>query len=681
MISLLEDIFLNNTVGAYFCWGILLSLIGFIIWLVRIASKDSLQTKLILKQLSELEASKNSSITQIKSDSTTWENYKQSLIEVEQGDQILHQRTTPSSVLINPNTVNPKLFRGYFLTWIPSVLTTIGVLGTFIGLSIGLKGLKLETGSHSKAPSMERVEQEGNNSSPAVEDNGREEIDEMLNGIKELISGAKTAFYTSILGVLAGITFGIALRATRQCKANKIEDLSNILDRLITEVSSEEDLREIKNSNEHSSNHLKELIEQIGPKLQETLTAMPAQIGNAIGEEIKGAVSSIGTQSATDLGGAFQNLYDEHLKDLSGLAQAIQQQVQVTNAITERLNLLPEKLESSSQNLEKGAHSLHLVSEKFGNWDSSLLKYSETVSSSSELFDQASGNLSKAANTIEQAIPSLEGAAGNIAQTATNTKTTIDEDTTKLTQSFADVVEVMSGFKATSENLPKVASELSAASRDLKKLSKSMQAGHEAQQKASENNQNAAISFNKVSTNFEDTAKHLSQLGSTSENLNKAGIAAKMSFESLRDLLGEIKTLNTSFTHLSNSMKDITNQEIGQQFSDATRSLNEASGKLESLSSASSSLENASEVAVGVFGQASREHEAFVEGLTVGVKSLAEQVQSLLGQYENGLRESTKTRINDWNTEASNFGAQFKSQANNLHSAIEELQDSINARI
>jgi hypothetical protein len=255
MQNYIENTLFTNTPGAWFCWTIIIFLIVCVVWLLKIAKSHTISAKKIKEKLaSSFPEHSITLIQQIDSNSTTWKNYKNSLIEASVNGKAAYQRSCPSSTFINPETLNPRLFKGYFLTWIPSVLTTLGVLGTFVGLSIGLQGLKLDTSTSTLAieEKIENTEQ--------IDKDSNAEIAAMLEGIKELIKGAKTAFNTSIFGVTAGILFGVSLRYVRQSKANQIQELTDRLDELILEVSSEKDLRDLKLSNDDASQHLKVLI-------------------------------------------------------------------------------------------------------------------------------------------------------------------------------------------------------------------------------------------------------------------------------------------------------------------------------------------------------------------------------------------------------------------------------------
>lgn len=85
---------------------------------------------------------------------------------------------------INSNTVILAPSHNQFAELIPGMMTSLGVLGTFIGLVRGLSGLQVQT------------------SDVAV----------LQASIAQLITGMNSAFYTSIAGVICAVSFQLIRR-------------------------------------------------------------------------------------------------------------------------------------------------------------------------------------------------------------------------------------------------------------------------------------------------------------------------------------------------------------------------------------------------------------------------------------------------------------------------------------
>lgn len=82
---------------------------------------------------------------------------------------------------VNIETVGLSTWRGVVLQ-VPSVLTGIGILGTFVGLIIGVGGVSFSS------------------------------VTAAINGVESLLAGIQIAFYTSIAGLSLSILFNLAYR-------------------------------------------------------------------------------------------------------------------------------------------------------------------------------------------------------------------------------------------------------------------------------------------------------------------------------------------------------------------------------------------------------------------------------------------------------------------------------------
>ena len=643
----------GSEVNHIFCWIILTTFIGSLIWLWRISLKVAFPVKELSGMLNTFSGSSRSDkaiqvINQIKEKEHVLKNFSQSLVEILEDGIIIYKRTQPTTHYLSPETINPKLFKGYFMIWIPSILTTLGVLGTFVGLQIGLGGINL---------------------------NG--DVEQMLDGIRVLIDGAKTAFSTSIFGVASGIGFGLLLRIIRQRQSNKIHSLCCQLDQLIPETSPEDDLRHLRGASELSVEQLKALREEVGPQLQKTLVDMPSLIGNAVGQQIQEAVGGIGQQNSQALGEALKDVHQEHLADLKGLGEAIRSQVEITNKILEKLEQLPPRLESSSVHLETSSKSLENVSEKFGGWDEKLETFSVSLQTSSSSFDSATASLESASKLIESTIPNLQEAVGSATKATQTNQQALSENSRELLSSFGSITDGLQGFSESAQALTKLTPSLQATTLSLNTTAETLEEANKAQLESSKNNKNASDKFEAISVHFEEATKHLSSLGDVGKNLTEAGTAAQGGFTTLQGVTKQLESLTSTLSSIAEAFNTVREEELGAQFSSATVSLEKAAEKLEHMNSASEKLEYAGTQASQLFTQAGEEHNTFITGLTTGVAALKEEIASLLETYRNSMADQTKQRISDWNNEASNFAISFSSKVDDLNGSIEDLGESL----
>lgn len=654
ILDFLKSSLVGTDVGHVFCQIIAVIFLASAVWLISIFRNRAFVPRQVLDALDnpDLKARSTEAVNLLNSTAERWQvlrNFTQSLIEITAEETgTTYRRTQPTSNQISPEAFNPRLFRGYFLDWIPSVLTTMGVLGTFVGLQIGLGGIDHKGG-----------------------------VEKMLDGVQILIEGAKTAFNTSILGVIAGIAFGFALRVARQHQRNLLQGISARLDALIPEASPEDDLRLLRVSSAQATEQLKALREEIGPRLQETLQGMPALIGTAVAKEIQGTVGAIGQQNAEALGDALKEVYSNHLGDLAGLGDTIRAQSELTHRILEKLDGLAPALETSASHLDSSSKALEAVSTEFGGWDDALKTYSTTLYSTADSFKSASTTLDSASKLIEGAIPNLQEAIGTAAQATEVNQTAITENSQTLMKSFGSIIESLGGFESAVAAMKDIAPALSGTGERLTELVGSLAEASASQHENARNNKEAAERFGEASGHFEKAASHLGALGDVAGNLSQAGTAAQDGFAKLQGVTTQLESLGTSLKAIAASFDQVRDEKLGGQFTMAANALNEASTKLTHLTNASENLSRAGSDAARMFQEARGEHLVFIDGLTAGVASLKEEIASLLEKYRNSMAEQTKQRIEDWNTEATNFGIQFRKKVDDLSGSIEDLQESL----
>jgi hypothetical protein len=128
-----------------------------------------------------------------------WVEFDETLVEVD--GQL--QNTSDASVLFNSSTLADGLAGNRFLATGSGIITGFGVLGTFIGLQLGLGGLVFDSGT-----------------------------DTLIKGIQQLVGGAATAFVTSVWGVSLSLIYNILEKRLEREAQNRITALQVKIDTL-----------------------------------------------------------------------------------------------------------------------------------------------------------------------------------------------------------------------------------------------------------------------------------------------------------------------------------------------------------------------------------------------------------------------------------------------------------------
>jgi len=184
-----------------------------------------------------------------------WLEFDETLIEVEENGRVLLRNTLDSHHFFNSTTLANKIAESRMLAAVPGFLTAVGVIGTFIGLQLGLAKLNI-----------------GSDVSVTV----------MKDGLAGVISGAKIAFMTSVWGVFLSVIFNFAEKLQESSARKNIYLLQVRIDNLFNRLSAESQLQKIVDDGKQSRKSLQGLAEKIGEKMQETMREVTGGIQTSL---------------------------------------------------------------------------------------------------------------------------------------------------------------------------------------------------------------------------------------------------------------------------------------------------------------------------------------------------------------------------------------------------------------
>ncbi|TCN75582.1 anti-phage ZorAB system protein ZorA [Shewanella fodinae] len=261
-----------------------------------------------------------------------WREFDESLVM--STDQKRLYNTLDAEHFFNASTIATGLTASRLLAATPSFLVAIGVLGTFVGLTVGLEGL---VGSTS-------------------------EIETLKGGINKLISGAAVAFMTSVWGVFFSLLLNLSEKLFERSALVKIKKLQNDIDFLYPRLPAEQSLVQIAENSKESKEALQELHERIGDRLQESISGMSEAMQNALtdtlnnimGPAIQTLIHSTSQQSTQVMDSLVSNFMEG--MNSAGKAQGELMEkaaVEVNSAVSsmgERLDQLFRKLTDQQAN-------------------------------------------------------------------------------------------------------------------------------------------------------------------------------------------------------------------------------------------------------------------------------------------------------------------------------------------
>lgn len=190
-----------------------------------------------------------------------WREFDESLVYSADKSRLFN--TLDAEHFFNSRTLAFGLTSSRLLSAAPTFLTAIGVLGTFIGLTLGLKDLQVNAA----------------------------EIETLKSGVSTMINGAAVAFMTSVWGVGLSLFLNVCEKMVERGALSKIRKLQQNIDFLYPRIPAEQSLVQIAAATDESKDALQELHERIGDRLQETVSGMSESMQSAFTDALNNVMA------------------------------------------------------------------------------------------------------------------------------------------------------------------------------------------------------------------------------------------------------------------------------------------------------------------------------------------------------------------------------------------------------
>lgn len=616
-----------------------------------------------------------------------WIEFDESLV-VGSGQKQLFS-TVGASYFFNEKTLARGLTGSRLLAAVPSFLVAIGVLGTFVGLTMGLSGLV----------------------------DASDEVEVLKGGINELISGASVAFMTSVWGVLFSLCVNIIEKFIENRALKKISKAQQQIDALYQQLPAEQSLLYIVENSRESKLALQELHERIGDRLQETVSGMSEAMQSAVAEALNTvmapAVQALVENSNEQSTQTLKTLVEQFM---SGMASAGQEQsgqmqqaaAEVNAAVSnmgERLDQLftvlseqqSEQLELvRQQNTQFGTQLQELTSssdqrqaqleERFGELMSSLSDQIQTQLSLTQAHDEqrqasftqhmsaASENqtalLEKLSNSISQQVQTMAQVGAKRDKNFENVFSNITSTLNEQLESQLDSAEEreQERHQRFNEQLEAVAEQQQALLLGLAEaVTKTQQQSIEMAQQ----HQDLLARLQRTTETVMASSKHMdssaNQLGILSTNVRSA-----------TEVLGQ--SLNTVTESVGAASKQST--VLATQLKEQADSL----GQLQvALLKGAERFEEAAAQARNGFSDMQQAQEVFLQGvknefvalgetLRSQVEAIEKQAESWLQSYAEEVHRQTDDRMNKWNEVSLNYADQMHRNVQAVSGILDELE-------
>ena len=237
-------------------------------------------------------------------------------------DQKFRLQHYPKEIAVIPRTS---------LRFIPPILTAIGVLGTFWGMSAGLMGVKIDAN----------------------------DVNQSLSSAITLIDGMKTAFVTSLLGLGTSTALSAILAVTDKWRRDRCYKLRQDLDNIAVLETSERVMSRMNfDSTAEAAKQLSGLASQFNAE------AIGAAVGKAIAQQFDVIVESRLAPTFTQIADSqlrLEKLTNDQREVLANLIGNMKTELIVP--VTERLDQSASLLNRSAEVLESASNAIQVLNQ------------------------------------------------------------------------------------------------------------------------------------------------------------------------------------------------------------------------------------------------------------------------------------------------------------------------------
>lgn len=279
-----------------------------------------------------------------------WHEFRETLVEYDGTVfNTVDARQFLDAERLRGHRIPPRLIRE-----VPAALTALGILGTFLGLILGLRGLNIQIGT-----------------------------DEYIQSVDRLIQGIDTAYYTSIWGITASLLFMGSERYLSGRAGLTVRRVTDHLDSIFQRKTEEEILLGVLRCEEDLAGVMKSFSTDLSDTLRRSLEESVERHLRPPIDQIAKLVTDVANYASANQAEGVQAIVD------SALAK-------IQNAVTDRVEELAAAI---GDTVEQNRAFCETLRETSGKLDESTLLQMEAV----EKYVDATGRLGAVAELMEQA--------------------------------------------------------------------------------------------------------------------------------------------------------------------------------------------------------------------------------------------------------------------------------------
>ena len=552
-------------------------------------------------------------------------------------------------------------------------LVGLGLLGTFLGLTLGIKGF---------------------------DSSNTERINESIQG---LLAGMGTAFLTSLLGMTFSILFTAADKALRHRLYKDVKELTDKLD-------SEYYIDDLVLANINQQNIVNQLCKALKNDLQQqaleianklTYTNAEGQnvtIGNAIREILtentkqSKALMSFSTDLAMELNQGFDETLSRQMQQkIVPLMESVDA---TTKAVVEHIDKMADTVSSPATDMMQNVvdelkQSMQSLLNEFstglsGSATSELENLAMQLGTATQAMSDFPKNMENISATLQVTIEEVKHAISEISNTSANANSTamqqmqeqITYATGAISNAITEVKEVMSGISQSSqEQNNQMVSKLADAAEKMgsfltgtiSTLSNSVQQSVKGITDDINNKQTDLIALQEDTTS--QTKKLLENFNIGLERLEKMNEYVTGTMNGFKQAQGEITVSTSNLRTISSDMKLATELFNKGQNDYAARLAQLQTASQKGIDQVTEMLKNS--------GQLSDEYVQKFDLIKQGLGSIFSQLQSGLTEYSRTVKDTTDKYLASYTSSLTQTTGALASTIERQNEVTEMLTDTI----
>ena len=550
------------------------------------------------------------------------------------------KRCANASDVFNASSLANGLVGNRFLLAMPGILTGLGVLGTFVGLQIGIGGLDLD---------LTNVKPE-----------------DLSGKITPLINGCSTAFATSVWGVVCSLLFTVIEKFLEWLALSKIRLLQSRLDFLIPRYTPEESMIELQRASGETEGILKGLAVAIGDEMQKAMNRLGSSITEAVRESLGNNAQDLGKMSAELMSAALTEELGKLQNAVTGMAGEFKSEflgasTQLNTTISgfdKLLSGVDSTVKASSDATRQAVDRLSAHEDVVSQLKDGSIRLQEAANELSSMRDTltlSAQKNSEAAAAQEKAATANEGVANKF-QLVGDKLPQVQEAISDGARIIASLGQPLLALKDVLETTPQIFGQQSEiqADRDEKRSSLLM-----------EQTEKLAAAVASAAEKFAQVETLSASLGTSSQNLERAGT-------SLSALAATIENASVQHANAAKSSEKaaIAGERAADKLAPIPESLN---GVSSTLHQAGGQIKIGAEAARDVYSQMLVHQKEWFNGIEMGLRGMKDQVQMILDAYGDKVDGETNRLMSQWTKAVEDSLSKFAVQVQTLEGAINDL--------